>query len=146
MKLLKIYLVLFAVSLLFVNCKEAVDKRKVETQTNKTALNTVAKNVVVKDFKSLIDAQTGILIDVRTPQEYQAGHIPGAINFDWKNQDTFSTIVKEISKDKTVLIYCHSGYRSGLAKAYLQKNGYQKIYNLESGIMGWKAAHFDIEK
>jgi|FLOH01.1.fsa_nt_gi rhodanese-related sulfurtransferase len=149
MKLLKTCLSLFIISLLLASCKEVIDKRKDEPQKKQidaTAFNSFAKNVNAQDFKTLIDANTGLILDVRTSQEYYKGHIPGAINVDWKNQTEFTTKIKALAKDKTVLVYCHSGHRSGLATRFLKEQGYEKIYNLESGIVGWKADNFDIEK
>jgi len=149
MKPLKTTLFTLFLLISFGSCKQAIDKEKnnlnqTETQTEKTAL--FLKNVDASTFKSLVDKQSGIILDVRTPEEFQAGHIPGAINIDWKNQDEFKTKIKALAKDKTLLVYCHSGHRSGLATKYLKAQGYEKIYNLETGILGWKAANYDVEK
>jgi phage shock protein E len=69
-----------------------------------------------------------VVIDVRTPQEYAGGHIAGAINID------HSVIGQEISKagvakDDTVILYCRSGHRAGIAQETLKKMGYQKVEN-----------------
>ena len=149
MEILKTCLIMFGLSVCLVGCKEATDKRKIEIQTPQININntsSVAKDVNVQDFKRLIDENKGVILDVRTPKEYQSGHIVGAINIDWKNNDEFTSKIKEISKDKTLLIYCRSGRRSGLAKEYLQKQGYQKVYNLESGILGWQKKNLATEK
>ncbi len=149
MKLLKLSLLFLTLSILQVSCKDATDKPKEETpKTQVVAVKTdvFAKDVDANNFKNLVDSKAGLIIDVRTPEEFEGGHIPGAINIDWRNQEEFATKIAEISKDKTVLIYCHSGHRSGNAKKYLQEHGYQKIYNLETGIMGWKKAELPVEK
>jgi rhodanese-related sulfurtransferase len=149
MKLLKLSLLFLALGILQISCKEATDKPKKEiqkTQVTNAKADVFAKDVDANNFKNLLDSKAGLLIDVRTPKEFEGGHIPGAINIDWRNQDEFAAKIAEISKDKTVLIYCHSGHRSGNAKKYLQEHGYQKIYNLETGIMGWKEAELPIEK
>ena len=149
MKKLKALFFILIILFVFNGCRQAVDKEKnnlnkTEIQTGKTSL--FLKNVDANTFKSLVDKQTGVILDVRTPQEYEAGHIPGAINIDWKNQEEFKTKVKAFAKDKTLMVYCHSGHRSGLATKYLKAQGYEKIYNLETGIMGWKANKLPIEK
>ena len=149
MEILKTCLIIFGLSICLVGCKEATDKRKIEVQTSKINVDNtdlIAKDVNAQDFKTLVDNNVGLIIDVRTPEEYLNGHITGAINIDWKNNDEFTSKIKEISKDKTLLIYCRSGRRSGLAKEYLQKQGYQKVYNLESGILGWQKKNLATEK
>jgi len=149
MKTLKIILFIGLIFFNLTSCKKVIDKEKnnlnqTETQIGKTAL--FLKDVDANTFKNLVEKKTGLILDVRTPKEFKAGHIAGAINIDWKNQDEFKTKVKALAKDKTLLVYCHSGHRSGLATKYLKAQGYEKIYNLETGIMGWKAASFDVVK
>jgi rhodanese-related sulfurtransferase len=128
MKLLKHIALIAIIGLSLTSCKKMVDKSKDSNTLNPT----------VQD--------AGLVIDVRTPEEYQSGHIPGAINIDWKDKDTFNKKIKSVPKDRTVLVYCHSGHRSGQATQFLKEQGYEKIYNLATGIMGWKAANYDIEK
>jgi len=149
MKTLKVIFFIGLFLLTFISCKKAIDNEKndatnIEIQAVKTPL--FLKNIDAKTFKTLVDKQTGQILDVRTPQEFASGHIAGAINIDWKNQGEFKTKIKTLAKDKTLMVYCHSGYRSGLATKYLKMQGYEKIYNLDSGIMGWKANNFAVEK
>lgn len=84
-----------------------------------------------------------ILLDVRTPEEFARGHIKGAINVNVRD-DNFLKEAKAALKIKegralpTVAIYCRSGVRSLRAAELLEKKGYaKKIYNLESGMIGW---------
>ncbi len=149
MKNLKPFLLMAVFLITLGSCQEVVDKstNKIKnTDVIKATTTVFAKDVNPKNFKNLVDSKAGLLVDVRTPGEFASGHIPGALNIDWKNQDEFTRKIKAIAKDKTVLIYCHSGHRSGLAKKYLQEKGYTKIYNLETGIKGWKKAALPIEK
>jgi len=149
MKSLKLILLTSMVCLLFTSCKKVVDKEKSEVNQTETSLSKTSlflKNVDANTFKTLADKQTGLILDVRTPQEFKSGHIAGAINIDWKNQESFKTKIKALPKDKTLMVYCHSGHRSGLATQYLKEQGYEKIYNLKTGIMGWKAAKLPVEK
>lgn len=149
MKILKSVLLISLFLLAFNSCKKVVDKSTntiKPTQVTEVKATAFAKDVNVASFKKLVDNNTGLIVDVRTPQEYASGHIAGAINIDWKNQEEFTSKIKEVSKDKTVLIYCHSGHRSGLATKYLKNEGYSKIYNLETGIMGWKGENLPVEK
>jgi len=149
MKILKSISLILCIGLMLVSCKEVVDKSTntlKPTQSAKVKATVFAKDVDATNFKGLVDSKAGLLVDVRTPKEFASGHIAGAINIDWKNQKEFARKIAKISKDKTVLIYCHSGHRSGLATKFLKEQGYSKIYNLETGIMGWKAANFDVAK
>lgn len=73
-------------------------------------------------------ASGGQLIDVRTPAEYTAGHIDGAINLSL--QDIQAGTMPTASKDKPIYLYCHSGNRSNQATIILKSAGYQKITDL----------------
>lgn len=81
------------------------------------------------------DTATVILIDVRTPEEYAAGHIPGAVNIDVKSPD-FKDRISSLDKSKTAAVYCRSGVRSMNAAKILAGNGF-KVCNLQNGILGW---------
>ncbi len=76
------------------------------------------------------------IIDVRTPTEYQEGHIDNALNVDFKSADFIKNISK-FDKNKTLLIYCRSGNRSGRASKIMDSLGFTKIYDLEGGFMNW---------
>ena len=66
------------------------------------------------------------IIDVRTPGEFQGGHIKGSINIPLQN---LSGQLSKIKKDKPVITCCASGMRSASAKSVLQSNGYQEVHN-----------------
>lgn len=75
-----------------------------------------------------------IIIDVRTPEEFNAGHIDTSINVDFENPNFKSEIAK-LDKDKTYFIYCRSGNRSGQALDIMKQEGINKIYDLQGGIV-----------
>ncbi len=77
-----------------------------------------------------------VIIDVRTPDEYQSFHIEGATNINFYSKD-FQKILSTLPKDKTYLIYCRSGHRSGITKEIMENLGFTKIYNLKGGINSW---------
>ncbi|MDN3665938.1 rhodanese-like domain-containing protein [Algibacter miyuki] len=81
------------------------------------------------------------IIDVRTPEEFEAGHIEGAENINFFDSD-FETRVGLIDNRKSLVIYCKSGRRSGKSQEVFTKLGFNKIYNLEGGILGWKSEGF----
>ena len=79
-------------------------------------------------------AQPGVVVvDVRTPAEYAAGHLDGAINIDVESP-AFDAQVAELDKATTYAVYCHSGRRSGIATGKMGESGFTKVYNLEGGL------------
>ena len=76
------------------------------------------------------------IIDVRTPGEYEQGHIPGAQNINVRSE-TFVTEIQELSKSDTLLVYCRSGRRSLYAAQVMVSLGFKKIYDLEGGFLDW---------
>lgn len=96
------------------------------------------------DFEKIMKSNV-TLVDVRTPKEYAAGHIPGAINVDWKNRHFAENIVKTVSNDKPVAIYCHSGNRATRAMYAMGALGFNEVYNLEHGINAWNEAKKPLE-
>lgn len=83
-----------------------------------------AKVVMVDGVK--MDAT---IIDVRTAGEFAAGHLDGAINIPVDQLEVRIHTVDGLKKDSQILIYCHSGRRSAMAKETLQKLGFQKIHD-----------------
>ncbi len=89
-----------------------------QSNSTKTTVPTMTIQTIQTDIKS--GAQ---LIDVRTADEYAAGHIDGAINLSL--QDMQSGTMPNITKDKTIYVYCHSGNRSSQATTILKASGYK---------------------
>ena len=83
------------------------------------------------------DAQ---LIDVRTPGEFQNGHLKNAMNIDWKADD-FADKAATLDKDKPVFVYCMSGPRSSVAAEKLQEMGFKNVYEMQGGMMKWRNAN-----
>lgn len=96
------------------------------------------------EFQVAIDNGNAVLVDVRTPQEYASGHIPGSINLDWTAPD-YEQRFAGLDRERPVLVYCAIGGRSDQARAYLQEKGYQVI-ELEDGIASWKKAGLPLER
>lgn len=76
------------------------------------------------DFKALVD-KGAVILDVRTPAEFQGGHIKGAINIPVQVLDTQ---LAKLPKDKAIITCCASGMRSGSAESMLKAKGYD-VYN-----------------
>ncbi|WP_299438001.1 rhodanese-like domain-containing protein [uncultured Aquimarina sp.] len=113
-------------SLLLFNCKDS--------NNNDTA---AVELITVEEMDSLLELEKVQLVDVRTPQEYAEGHIEGAINIDFSDEN-FETLISEVDKSKPVAVYCGRGGRSGKCSAYMKKAGFTKIYDLDGGITEWK--------
>ena len=69
-----------------------------------------------------------LLLDVRTPQEYGQGHIPGSKNLPLQQLDKAESMTE--NKDTALFVYCYSGARSGQATAYLRRMGYTNVQNI----------------
>lgn len=81
--------------------------------------------------------QDATLVDVREPDEYAAGHIPGAIQIPL---GTLQANLERIPRDRPVITYCAAGERSTSAASILERNGFAAVRNLEGGIEAWRAA------
>jgi len=95
--------------------------------SSEKALNLIEENRNNKDF---------IILDVRTPGEYESGHIKSAVNFDFYSE-TFIDDLKKLDKNKIYFIYCRSGNRSGNTLNIMKELDYKELYNLIGGITGW---------
>lgn len=85
-------------------------------------------------------SQSGVtIIDVRTPAEYAAGHVAGAINIDVEG-GSFDSQIAQLDKNATYAVYCHSGRRSGIATTAMGSAGFTHVYNLKGGIADLQAA------
>lgn len=82
-----------------------------------------------------------LLLDVRTPEEFNSGHIPGAVNI---SVDQLAQRLSEVPQDKPVVLYCRSGNRSNQAAQILDRAGYTQIYDL-GGIITWQQQGYPIE-
>lgn len=93
-------------------------------------------------YDSLNNKKEIMLIDVRTPGEFNKGHIDKAVNIDWYAKD-FSKQFETFSKSKPIYLYCLSGSRSSEAASKLSKAGYT-VYDLDGGIIQWRAAKLPV--
>lgn len=88
-------------------------------------------------FKKLLSEKNGLLIDVRTPEEFAAGHIENAINIDFKSAE-FESIVDTLNVSTPTFVYCQGGTRSSNARDILMSKSFSEVYNLENGYGNWK--------
>ena len=79
-------------------------------------------------------AQAPFVLDVRAPEEFVTGHVPGAVNIPY---DQVAARLAEVPKDKDVVLYCRSGRRAGLAAEVLAASGYTRLKHLEGDMQAW---------
>ena len=112
------------------------------------ANNDAFKSIDVDEFQKTLEncANDCVLVDVRTPEEYNAEHLKGAINIDVKDSLNFMKKATDmLPKEKTVMVYCRTGHRSSMAAGKLAAEGY-KVLNLKGGITAWKEAEKETVK
>jgi thioredoxin len=125
MNLVKHYLsVVYLLGILLLSCEEGNSQNKLNVNEFKTKLEATA------------NAQ---LIDVRTAEEYNGGHLENALNMDW-NGNNFDALVAKLDKSKPVFVYCLSGGRSGSAAASMRSSGFTQVIEMSGGIMKWRQA------
>ena len=110
----------------------------IEDITTQEAFTLIQENENNPDF---------VILDVRTPEEFAEGHLENAINLDYYSE-TFWDELNKLDKDKTYLVYCRSGNRSGKGKTLgiMKELGFREAYNMLGGIVEWKAEGLPITK
>ncbi|MFC2021677.1 rhodanese-like domain-containing protein [Chloroflexota bacterium] len=119
-----------------------------ETVTPETSTQ-VTKDISPQEALTLIQNNQNnpdfVIIDVRTPEEFAEGYIENAVNIDFYSK-TFRDELDNLDKNKTYLIYCRSGGRSGKALDIMAELGFKEAYNTLGGIIAWKAAELPTTK
>jgi rhodanese-related sulfurtransferase len=109
----------------------------------------IHKNISVHQADTLIRNHDGkpdfVILDVRTPGEYSAGYIRGAKNIDFWS-DGFAESIVRLDRHAIYLVYCTSGVRSSGAIKKMRREGFTRLYNLKSGMIGWRAAGMPVVK
>ena len=106
----------------------------------------VSKNISVEDAAKLVKENKAIVIlDVRTPEEFKAGHIPGATNVDF-NDPAFSKQLAQLDRNKTYLVHCAAGGRSAQANEEMQVLKFKSILHMNEGFRAWAAKGKPVER
>ncbi len=93
-------------------------------------------NIDNEQFVQKMKEKNVVILDVRTPEEYRSGYIKGA-NLLNVNSAQFESAIQNLDKHKTYLVYCRSGAQSMNAARKMKAAGFEQLYNLQGGIMGW---------
>jgi len=91
-------------------------------------------NINYENASNLLD--DFVVIDIRTPEEYNSGKIGNAINIDFYSND-FKKRLSELDRDKKYLVYCRTGSRSSQALKIFDELNFTQIYHLNKGIVSW---------
>ena len=122
---IKLVVLLFVSSLVFVNCK---DRNAQEVKT--------IQLISVAEMEEALKADDVQLVDVRTEREYKKGHLVNAKNIVYQGAN-WDEQVASLDKDKPVYVYCAKGGRSAKCAALLEEAGFKKIFDLDGGITQW---------
>ena len=102
------------------------------------------KNISARDAKALLDTNKNMyLLDVRTPQEYSQGRLAGSVLIPINEVEHR---LREVPKNKTIIVYCAVGSRSKPVANFLSQQGYKDVYNMTDGIVGWYRNGFPIQR
>ena len=104
------------------------------------ACNSSAQNVDANTFEQKINAGGVQVLDVRTAGEYNGSHLKNVLQADWTDKAQFAERTKYLDKNKTLLVYCAGGGRSGQAAVWLKEQGFKEVVNLQGGITAWNGA------
>lgn len=103
----------------------------------------------VDDARIMIQNRLGsedfVLLDIRTREEYESGHIEGAINIDYYSAD-FKSELEELDKEKVYLIYCRTANRTIDGSRIMSEMGFKEIYSMSGGIVEWEFQGLPIVK
>src|SRR5262249_44616341 len=95
------------------------------------------QQISVRELKASLANDDPVVLDVRTPSEWQAKHIEGAVHVPLSS---FAKKFPDLPKDQTIAIICGSGYRSSIATSMLQARGYDSIENVTGGMAAYDEA------
>ena len=103
----------------------------------------VAPSLSATDLHGQVQQGTGpLVLDVRTREEYTAGHLPGAVNIP---HTELAGRLGEIESDRGVVLYCMVGPRARLGEEILRRAGVSKVFHLEGGLAAWRDADLPVE-
>ena len=119
-------LVLFFIGV--ISCQE-----KAKKQVSDEVISVIDKTMI----KSEVLGKEVQLVDVRTPEEFEAGHIGTAVNYNIIDSETFLKQIESLKKDEPVYLYCKMGGRSNRAAELLKEKGFTKLYDYSGGYNDW---------
>lgn len=107
--------------------------------SNSQSTSTKSSLSAVEFQKKMQELPNAPVIDVRTPDEFNNGHLQNAVSINI-NSENFNQEVNKLDKSKPVFVYCLSGHRSARAGKNMREMGFKEVYELSGGMMKWRAA------
>jgi len=105
-----------------------------------------AKNITIDEVAKLVKSDTNVVVvDVRTPREFEAGHIKGATNINFNDKE-FAKRIAALDKNKTYVIHCAAGGRSGKACEQIKTLDFKNMLHMNQGFSAWEKAGKPVEK
>ena len=91
-----------------------------------------------KWIKSIKNSKNSVVLDVRTPKEFEEGFIRNSVNLNIYDSHFFLDEIKKLKKESCIHVYCKYGTRSFQACELMKQFGFENVFNLEGGILEWK--------
>jgi rhodanese-related sulfurtransferase len=129
---MKTKLLLPVLALLFCSFTAITAQSKVEVNSKQV------NSMLQKDKK-------WIVLDVRSAEEFNSGHIKGAVNIDIRQPDAFSKIDK-LNKNAKYIVHCRTNHRSGMAVEHMMQSGFKNIYQMMDGWSGWSTNNLPVQR
>lgn len=136
----KLFVSLIAMGFVLMSCGQSNSsgtKNEATTSNNGGTITAAA-------FKQAISSQAVQVLDVRTANEFNGGHIQHALQANWMDKNEFADRTQHLDKSQPVYVYCQAGGRSASAQSFLVEKGF-KVFNLEGGMSNWKMNGFPVE-
>ena len=135
----RIYLFSLLVSLFFLSCQASDHTKNNSSEVEIQSEQGIAVSLSNEDWISKMSEYPGIILDVRTKEEYDQGYIDGANLVDVSDASFIENMSKlSIDKNTPIYLYCRSGSRSKKAMTILKNDGFVEIYEMNGGILGWQ--------
>jgi rhodanese-related sulfurtransferase len=132
MKLKKLSIILSVViGLSLLNCKQSKAQQSTMLEP--------------QEFQEFVSANEVLLVDVRTPKEFNSGHIKNAININFLSTE-FDEEIQKLDTTKTLVIYCRSGNRSNKSTSKFVQVGFDNLYDLKGGVLNWQKSGLELVK
>ena len=141
---LEIFVLMLICTVVFTCCTspETNTGSKMAAVSETAIQSTIITNVSAQEAYTLIQEKSDNpnfrILDVRTPDEYNTGHVEGAINVDY-NSDTFKDILATLDRSGEYLVYCRDGERSSGAIEIMEDLEFTMVYHIKGGIIEWSA-------
>lgn len=100
--------------------------------------NAQSKLSAIEFSEKISTVKNAVVVDVRTPEEFQKGHVQNALNINW-NGSEFEKQLAALDKNEPIFVYCLSGGRSSKAVAKMRESGFSNVVEMPGGMMEWRA-------